>query len=104
MGLLLHFIWKFGRYWPVALGWQAALAWLLERILPEQARRRRVSAPPDFFRHLHRWQVGFALLDLLGQAIQAPLRIAYPPLPSAWFAIQVPRTAISLLAAALALL
>jgi predicted MPP superfamily phosphohydrolase len=84
-----------GRHWPLAWGVLAAITGLLGRWLPAQARRRGASARAGLLKQAGAMHLGFALLDLLGQAVQHRLRIAYPPLPAAWFALLLGRTTIS---------
>jgi predicted MPP superfamily phosphohydrolase len=88
-----------GRSWPAALGLLAAGAGLLGHWLPALARRQGHPTRADLLRQAGTSYLGFAALDLAMQAIQHPLRIAYPPLPAAWFALLLGRGVISGLAA-----
>ena len=54
------------------------------------------------FRRLAGLHLAFGVSDLLGQAVQHPLRIAYPPLTPAWFTLLLGRTVISAGAAGVA--
>jgi predicted MPP superfamily phosphohydrolase len=87
-----------GRSWRAPLGLLAAGAGLLGHRLPALARRRGHPARAGLFRQAGTTYLGFAALDLALQAVQRPLRIAYPPLPAAWFTLLLGRAAISGLA------
>ena len=84
-----------GRSWPATLGLVAAGTGLLGHWLPALVRRTGHPARADLLRQAGTSYLGFAALDLAMQAVQHPLRIAYPPLPAAWFTLLLGRTMIS---------
>jgi predicted MPP superfamily phosphohydrolase len=103
-GLFVRATSKLGTYPPLPLLLLAGVVALLGRIVPALAQRRGAPRQAARFRRLAGLHLGFGLSDLLGQAVQHPLRIAYPPLTPAWFTLLLGRTVISAAAALLAFL
>lgn len=95
---------KLGEYRPMPLLLLAGVAALLGQILPALAARRGQPHRAARFRRLGAAHLAFGVSDGLGQAVQHPLRIAYPPLAASWFTLLLGRTVISAGAALLALL
>src|SRR4051794_12932510 len=102
--LLVDATHRLGRSWLAVLGLLAVGTGLLGAWLPRQVRCQGAAPRAGLLRQAGASYLGFALLDLLGQALQPPLRIAYPPLPPAWFTLLLGRAAISGGAAFLTLL
>jgi predicted MPP superfamily phosphohydrolase len=101
-GLFVRATSKLGEYRPMPLLLLAGVAVLLGRLFPALAARRGQPQRAVRFQRLGALHLSFGLADLLGQAVQHPLRIAYPPLTPAWFTLLLGRTAISAGAAGLA--
>ena len=94
-GLFVRATSKLGKYPPMPLLLLAGVAVLLGRILPALSRSGGRAVRAARFRQLGALHLGFGLADLLGQAVQHPLRIAFPPLSPAWFTLLLGRTVIS---------
>jgi len=103
-GIFVRATSKLGEYHAMPLLLLAGVAWLLGGMIPGLTRHRGQVQRAARFRRLGALHLGFGLADLLGQAVQHPLRIAYPPLTPAWFTLLLGRTVISAGAAGLALL
>ncbi len=102
-GLFVRAAHKLGEYRAAPLLLLAGVVGLLGVLVPGVTRRTRPSSADRFYR-LGALHLAFGLSDLLGQAVQHPLRIAYPPVSASWFTLLLGRTVISAGVAILAVL
>src|SRR4051812_31623307 len=102
-GLFVRAAHQLGEYRAAPLLLLAGVVGLLAAVVPGAPRRTR-PASADRFHRLGALHLAFGVSDLLGQAVQHPLRIAYPPVSASWFTLLLGRTVISAGTALLALL